>query len=166
VENTYFKIPRHRLEGESEVFNDIFSLPVGTEGEGHSDDTPIRLEQVTLVDFERLITYLYPMTLNYETYTQTWGFEEWISILRLATRWMMENVRKKAIRRLCSLRFPNEIEKIRCGRDYRYPPWVREGILEIVQRESPVVTEVEGQYLGLRDALRCAAAREFYRPRK
>ncbi|KIJ34357.1 hypothetical protein M422DRAFT_263671 [Sphaerobolus stellatus SS14] len=82
-----------------------------------------------------------------------------------ATRWMMENVRKKAIRRLCSLRLPDEIEKIRCGRDYRYPPWVRKGIFEIVQRESPVVTEVEGQYLGLRDALRCAAAREFYRPR-
>jgi hypothetical protein len=51
------------FERESPVFADMFSFPAGSlkEPEGNKDTSPVRLEQVKTVDFERLLGLLYPL---------------------------------------------------------------------------------------------------------
>ena len=62
VEDTHFKIPTMILEGESEVFKAMFTLPPspGEEVEGQSDDKPILLEGVKKDEFRSLLRLLYP----------------------------------------------------------------------------------------------------------
>jgi len=61
VEDNLFKVPtKHFLSG-SVFFGDIL-VQVSSEhdGDGLSDDKPIRLSNVTKVDFERLLGVMYP----------------------------------------------------------------------------------------------------------
>ena len=61
VEDNLFRVPtKHFLSG-SDFFGDIL-VQVSSEhdGDGLSDDKPIRLSNVTRVDFERLLGLMYP----------------------------------------------------------------------------------------------------------
>lgn len=62
VQNTLFRVPFEVFETRSEVFRDMFSLPVGavTATNGKSDDSPIVLEGVEAKDFKALLRLLYP----------------------------------------------------------------------------------------------------------
>lgn len=62
VEDTYFKVPTLVFEGESEVFNTMFTLPPppGENFEGQSDDRPIRLDGVKKEGFKLLMKLFYP----------------------------------------------------------------------------------------------------------
>ena len=102
-------------------------------------------------------------TTQYETFTASWGHQEWLSILRLASLWEMTEVRTQAIRRLDKLdSFPSPIAKLFCGKEFKYDPWVRAGIQTLVSRTEPL-SEEEGNELGMKDTIRCAAAREMIR---
>ena len=99
-------------------------------------------------------------TTNYATFMTSWSYNEWISILKLAAMWEMTEIRMMAIQRLNTInRFPSPVAQIEYGRKYGYAPWIREGISALVTRELPL-SESDGMELGIRDALRCAAARE------
>jgi hypothetical protein len=75
----------------------------------------------------------------------------------------MRDVRFQAIDKLQKIDgFPNPTDKIDAGRIFRYKPWIRDGFLKLVTREKPSLSEQEGSVLGLKDALRCASAREEY----
>jgi hypothetical protein len=62
VEDTLFRLPRRHFEEESEVFRDLFQLPVAenTSPDGHSDEQPLRLEGIKKGDFEQLLRVLFP----------------------------------------------------------------------------------------------------------
>ena len=57
MENELFKIPTNYLKQYSAIFNDMFALnPLPGAGvEGQSDETPIRLDGVSKIDFERFL---------------------------------------------------------------------------------------------------------------
>lgn len=61
MENKLFRVHRHFFTRESEVFRDMFSVPTGQDevAEGLSDDSPILLEGVQSVDFQRLLWLFY-----------------------------------------------------------------------------------------------------------
>ncbi len=63
VENRLFKVPRQIFIHQSQVFRDMFSLPVpeGTKADGTSDDKPLKLDGIAAVDFIRLLRYLIPI---------------------------------------------------------------------------------------------------------
>lgn len=62
VQDRLFRVPRHTLEAQSVVFQDMFSFPPppDAEVEGSSDEHPIRLDGVTVDEFRHLLKVLYP----------------------------------------------------------------------------------------------------------
>lgn len=55
-------MPRDTLESQSDVFRDLFLLPVQANGaEGYSDTNPIVLEGIQREEFQSLMKVLYPM---------------------------------------------------------------------------------------------------------
>ncbi|KAF8515522.1 hypothetical protein BU17DRAFT_93561 [Hysterangium stoloniferum] len=153
VEDQLFRVPAHMFESTSLIFRDMFSLAPGPsqEVEGQADGTPVRLEQVSVVDFERLLRLFYPMgpgsNLNFD-------MEEWCSIFHLADKWDMNDVRLHAIKTLDQTGIRNHPAlQINYGVKYKYNPWVYEGFCTLITREQSV-TEKEGGLLGLRDTVR------------
>ncbi|KAF8490041.1 hypothetical protein JB92DRAFT_2552525, partial [Gautieria morchelliformis] len=130
VENVLFKIPRYKFELDSPFFSGLFSLPPGSrQTDGYTDADPIIIPQVKSIDFERLLALLYPLTLEYKTFTDKWETAEWQSILRLATMWDMAQARSLAIQNLSKTLTP--IEKVVFGRKYDNPAWVLEGFTNL-----------------------------------
>jgi hypothetical protein len=62
VEDTLFRVPRCYFEQESEVFRDMFQLPVakGTTPDGCSDEQPLRLDGIVKEDFRQLLRVTFP----------------------------------------------------------------------------------------------------------
>lgn len=164
VGNTYFKIPQKELCLLSPVFDDLFTLPTSSIVEGVSDECPISLEKVSAIDFERLLTYLYPLTENSQN-TKEWSFDYWHSVLKLAHQYMMESTCSEVIRILDKISFPDPLTMIQCGLKFDYGPWVRHGYSELVMRRLPLSAQ-EAEMLGYENAIRCAAARECYQTNK
>jgi hypothetical protein len=63
VEGTLFKVPRQPFVRTSEVFHDMFALPIpeASSPEGSTDENPLFLEGVRKVDFHRLLKVIFPM---------------------------------------------------------------------------------------------------------
>ncbi|TFL05240.1 hypothetical protein BDV98DRAFT_500720, partial [Pterulicium gracile] len=113
----------------SSVFNDMFSLPQSDGADGESDDKPILLDGVEAVDFERFLNVLYPL---YVTLAQSETlFDEWISILHLATMWRFADIRQLAIQNLTNYvsALPS-LRKISLGSQYSVQSWFLEGCIE------------------------------------
>ncbi|GJJ12610.1 hypothetical protein Clacol_006853 [Clathrus columnatus] len=164
VENTYYKVPRRKLCLSSSVFQDLFSLPPDSSfpAEGESDEHPIILQGISNIDFERLLTYLYPLTNEYTHFTKEWNFDYWHSILKVAHTYMMDDICTQIIDALSTMSFPDPLTMIRCGLKFNHPTWIRQGYSELVFRSCPLTVE-EAQALGLENSILCAAARETYR---
>jgi len=84
-----------------------------------------------------------------------------MSILSIADRFMMEEVKKDALKSLQMISaLIKSVDKIIAG--YKFlPQWVREGYKELIIRDEPLTPD-EGSILGLKHSLLCAAAREQY----
>ncbi|KAH6906479.1 hypothetical protein BKA70DRAFT_409548 [Coprinopsis sp. MPI-PUGE-AT-0042] len=140
VENVLYRVARERFEAFSPVFRDMFAMPPPAPRaetgerytvEGQSLESPIVLEGYKTVDFERLLTLLYPRgdSLPGELpplHTK----EDWTSILKLASAWEMEKIRSLAISKLAWVGLTS-MEKIRLGREYRVANWFSEGVSEL-----------------------------------
>ncbi|KAF8508864.1 hypothetical protein BU17DRAFT_56511, partial [Hysterangium stoloniferum] len=140
-----FKVPTYKLTLLSSTFEDMFTLKLPAledkyVAEGLPDDKPILLPQVDPVDFVRLLALLYPLT-EYETYTSTWRYPEWFSILKLAHKYEMDPVVVQAQRNLQRIdEFPSSVVKIECGRKYDHPVWVGAGFRELITRAEPLLS--------------------------
>jgi hypothetical protein len=62
VEGILFRVPRHHFIEQSEVFRDMFNLPVATDTvpDGLSDEQPLRLGGVKETDFRQLLRVMFP----------------------------------------------------------------------------------------------------------
>jgi hypothetical protein len=61
VESKLFKVPRRYFEKNSNIWRDVFTLPLGNnQAEGSSDENPIRLESISSIDFQGLLRVMYP----------------------------------------------------------------------------------------------------------
>jgi hypothetical protein len=61
VEDKLYRVPRHGFTQNSDVFEDMFTLPQSSDGaEGQSDSNPIVLPSCTQSEFESLLEVLYP----------------------------------------------------------------------------------------------------------
>lgn len=63
VENQLFKVPRRNFAEESEVFANMFKLPLpdgqDTDQDGSSDDRPLRLDGIQKTDFIQLLRVMF-----------------------------------------------------------------------------------------------------------
>ncbi|KAF9030663.1 hypothetical protein BDP27DRAFT_1349036 [Rhodocollybia butyracea] len=109
VEDVLYKIPRAKLVDESKVFETMFSLPLGENNasEGLVDDNPIHLEQLAKKDWSDLVP--------------DFTLDEWVSVLELATKYDMTNIRKGAIDRIAV--FNDPARKVKIARRLRIPSY-------------------------------------------
>ncbi|KAJ3536482.1 hypothetical protein NMY22_g6020 [Coprinellus aureogranulatus] len=139
VERVVYRVPKHGLEECSSVFRDMFSLPQGepnaqgTTGmkEGDSDENPITLVGCTIGEFKCLINVLYPLLGKIPQLSK----EEWACIeARKALGYACRgyHVAKLAIEKLNGFSL-NLLEKIKLGKEYGVPQWLREGYTSLVQ---------------------------------
>jgi hypothetical protein len=68
VEGCLFKVPRGPFERNSEVFQDMFRLPVpeNTVPDGSSDEHPLRLDGVKKNDFRQLLKVMFPGSVCFD----------------------------------------------------------------------------------------------------
>ncbi|KAF8515523.1 hypothetical protein BU17DRAFT_93562 [Hysterangium stoloniferum] len=157
VENQLVRVPRHMFISSSPVFEGMFSLPAGpgNEVEGQTDATPIQLDEVSVQDFECLLELLYP-TVIFPEFT----LRQWSSILHLAKKWDMADIRRCAIKTLDKSDLSSHpLIQIDYGKKYDNPSWIREGFITLISREESL-TASEMEQLGWTDAAKCAHARE------
>jgi hypothetical protein len=62
IEGTLFRVPRHHFIEQSEVFRDMFELPVASDTvpDGSSDEQPLELGGVSRTDFKQLLRVMFP----------------------------------------------------------------------------------------------------------
>jgi len=141
VEKKLFRIPTYLLANESQVFEGLFTLPPpdGDNVEGSTPSNPIILpDEFRCEDFKNLMKALYPRSFSLRLFLST---SEWISVLKLSTKWYFLDLRAMAISELERMQELPSIEKITLGRKNRIYSWVIEGFYELVQRDGTITDE-------------------------
>ncbi|KAH6908554.1 hypothetical protein BKA70DRAFT_1562605 [Coprinopsis sp. MPI-PUGE-AT-0042] len=155
VEEKLYSIPTSFLKQQSEAFAGMFSLDNCSEG--LSDDSPIFLEGYKSADFDSLLKVLIPRPLA--TSLPNLSKEEWISTLKLATVWQMEEIRTVSISKLSEMNIP-AIEKVTLAREYHVASWFREGIEALADDAHAVKIEELAALLGWETTARIFAIRD------
>ncbi|KAH7916587.1 hypothetical protein BJ138DRAFT_289051 [Hygrophoropsis aurantiaca] len=158
VEDTLFRVPRHPFIDGSDLFRQMFELPVpdGAQEDGSSDEHPLRLEQIKQTEFRQLLKVLFPDYTRSKKLPKS--FAEWRSVLRLSTMWGFDNARDQAIKSIGAMTM-DPVDKISLAKDYDVDEWLVPAIHDLVKRKEPIgVKDVEK--LGLDLALKVAAIRE------
>ncbi|KAF9256689.1 hypothetical protein L218DRAFT_827212, partial [Marasmius fiardii PR-910] len=162
VEGELFKVPKRPfIENPNSPFSNMFSLllpgnlntDTAIEGEGTSEENPIILEQVQKVEFERFLTVLllnppFRATNLFENMT----IEEWISLLKLSTRWNFVALRKLATHYLSVKKGFTNIDRIVLAREYGVDFWFVEGILKSASSDTEI-SHFDAARLGLQTTM-------------
>ncbi|KAH6867904.1 hypothetical protein BKA70DRAFT_1579029 [Coprinopsis sp. MPI-PUGE-AT-0042] len=152
VEGVVFQLPKYRFVEESDVF---MGMVVGDKA-----DESIELD-VDLVDFEGFLKAFLPRASSMYDAKPTLTKKEWISVLKLSTLWLFNDLRKFAISQLHWL-ITDPIERICLAKEYIVYDWLLEGCEDVVLRllyfddpdgESMTLTAQEGQRIGMDVAL-------------
>ncbi|KAK0454494.1 hypothetical protein EV421DRAFT_1757214 [Armillaria borealis] len=161
VEDELFRAPRYQFIKHSETFKAMFTLPQADADavEGNTDDKPIHLYGVSKIDFERLLNFMYPLDILLAEKRKR-PLEEWISILKLSTMWVMTEIRDSAISHMMERHLEIEvIKRITLGRSHDVPALVRSGLVTLVNQDGGV-TEQQARLLGWETALRIQWVRD------
>ncbi|KAK0241291.1 hypothetical protein EDD85DRAFT_818326 [Armillaria nabsnona] len=154
-----FRAPRYQFIKHSDTFRAMFTLPQADADavEGNTDDKPIHLYGVDKIDFERLLNFMYPLDIPP---VLTRPLNEWISILKLSTMWVMTEIRNSAISHIMQRHQDVEVvERITLGRRLEVPALVRSGLVTLVNQDGGV-TEQQARLLGWETALRIQWVRD------
>ncbi|KAG2006793.1 hypothetical protein CC2G_014539 [Coprinopsis cinerea AmutBmut pab1-1] len=131
---------------------DRFSWSVSQATGQHGSDIPcIKLEGVEWEDFKSFLKALVPKSPFIES-KPTLTKSEWISVLKLSTRWYFNDLRKVAIDELSEVEM-DPIQRVCLAKAYHVYDWLLEGYEELVEREDPI-TEEEGEKIGMGVALK------------
>ncbi|KAK0494930.1 hypothetical protein EDD18DRAFT_288587 [Armillaria luteobubalina] len=137
VEKQLFRVARHLFVNTSEVFSTMFSLPQENVGvvDGSDDEHPLVLQGVESADFENILEALVA-----QQRTATLDQRGWLSVLKLATMWGMQDVRRLAIKELTKLRM-TDVDRVVYGKDYAVVDWVISGYWDLANRKTTISTE-------------------------
>ncbi|KAH6907054.1 hypothetical protein BKA70DRAFT_1105019, partial [Coprinopsis sp. MPI-PUGE-AT-0042] len=152
VEGVVFQLPKYRFMEESEEFMGMVV--------GDKPGEPIELD-VALEDFEGFLKAFLPRASAMYAERPTLSQDEWISVLKLSTLWLFNDLRKLAITHL-SLTEMDAIDRICLAKEYKVYDWLLQGYEQIVERlltlddpdgEPMTLTAEEGQRIGMEVAL-------------
>ncbi|KAJ6625177.1 hypothetical protein B0H10DRAFT_1942763 [Mycena sp. CBHHK59/15] len=176
VENQLFKIHRHFLVKESDVFRWMFLCPPGSsDPDGASDVRAIPLPGVTAAELEALLDFFYTECV---TITRRWEFQRneaqmqaWIDLLSIATRFDFQRLRECAIGAIEHNLWPgtprrfesiDPIKQIVLAEKHDIPHWLPIAYAALCQRPNPL-EEWEAEQIGYRKTTLLARAREAVR---
>ncbi|KAJ7878119.1 hypothetical protein B0H14DRAFT_2342110 [Mycena olivaceomarginata] len=171
VGNRLFKVHRHFLVKESEVFHWMFACPSGSSGpDGFSDDRAIPLLGVTPVEFGALLDYFYEEKFQ----RHRAAMQEWIDLLAISTRFDFQRIREDAIDAIEHSRWPpisplgwrkqtiDPIDQIVLAEKNDIRHWLPIAYALICERGNSL-EEWEAEKLGARKTALLARAREAIR---
>ncbi|KAJ7118423.1 hypothetical protein C8R43DRAFT_901562 [Mycena crocata] len=170
VENQRFKVHRHFLVQESDVFKWMFICPPGSgEPDGSTDERPILLPGVTAMEFETLLDFFY--TEKFQRHDAL--MEEWIELLAISTRFDFQRLRECAIDAIDHSRWRMQrpwnrrisidpIEQIILAEKHDIPHWLPTAYALMCERSHPL-EEWEAEKIGYRKTTLLARAREAVR---
>ncbi|KAH6893978.1 hypothetical protein BKA70DRAFT_1320177 [Coprinopsis sp. MPI-PUGE-AT-0042] len=145
VRNSRFQLPLYRFVDESEYFAAEYKLSDATK-EGYAQDV-IDLD-VDLQDFERFLKVFLPRSPTAYHSKPSLTQAEWISVLKLSTKWQFNDLRKKAIEALHSPTSGGpsltSIELAILAKEFNVPNWLLEGYKGLIQ-EMLSLEEKEGK---------------------
>jgi hypothetical protein len=118
----------------------------------------IRLENVSALDFERLLSILYPPIIGEHRAT----LSEWISILQLSTRWLFDDIRSLAIKELATFDDIDPVQKVAIALQNDIPEWLHPSYMALCERPKPLTID-EARQLGVEVVAQLACAREIFR---
>ncbi|TFK23598.1 hypothetical protein FA15DRAFT_593953, partial [Coprinopsis marcescibilis] len=78
--------------------------------------------------------------------------DEWISVLRLSTRWFFGEMREVAIRKLTEMEM-DPVDRVCLGKELHIHTWLLTGYEDLVARIE-IITEEEAERIGWRAALK------------
>ncbi|KAK2463068.1 hypothetical protein APHAL10511_004723 [Amanita phalloides] len=160
VEDTLFKLDLSVLHAKSPVFR-IIVPPVydgRTRYTGFDDKHPFVLREISAIDFERLLWVLYPLK---DSTKQPATVEDWLSILKLSTKFQIDDIRPLAASNLHSTPI-DPIRKITIWDEYHLDPKLLiSSYVALCQRTEPLTLSMT-MALGLKNFTRLAAARDIY----
>ncbi|KAF8271080.1 hypothetical protein EI94DRAFT_1721294 [Lactarius quietus] len=161
VERTLYRVHRFFFIRDSSWFEDRlpYPQPPGDTGEG-TENNPLVLEDVSKTDFERLLWVFY--NPKYSLYDAS--IKEWTSILKLAHRWDLIEVKELAVRGLESHHDQiSALQKVVLYQTYDVDrKHLQAAFTDLTVRDDSITIE-EGRLLGLDTCVQLARAREFAR---
>ncbi|RPD60640.1 hypothetical protein L227DRAFT_575239 [Lentinus tigrinus ALCF2SS1-6] len=155
VENTLFRVHRYFLERDSTFFKDFFQKMLG-HGAGRTDDTAVRLKDVSRREFECLLAFLY----NGPSSAQSASILNLVLLLSTASALSFPAARAHAISALDAASPPlDPVERVFLAEKYAIPAWLRPAYVALCSR-AHALEDAEAEVLGLQTMARLARARE------
>ncbi|KDQ56434.1 hypothetical protein JAAARDRAFT_132540, partial [Jaapia argillacea MUCL 33604] len=150
VNNTLYKIHRYFLQRDSDVLSERINWDALTGGGALSDGSAeyhsLQLENINAIEFDRFLSTLYPFYVN----RPFRRFDEWTSVLRLASMWNFALIRELAIEQPSEVASP--VDKVVLGRQYTVTQWLVPAFVDLAKRDTPLNLG-EGRRLGMEDAI-------------
>ncbi|KAF8627644.1 hypothetical protein AX15_004338 [Amanita polypyramis BW_CC] len=112
-----------------------------------SNERPYRIGGVSQADFDRLLACLYPAELMFE---DNRTLEDWTTILKLASRWGFDSLRKRAVSEIDNLASP--VDRVVLGHEYSISEFLLPAYLALCQSSIPL-SEEEGDRLGMKNVI-------------
>jgi len=110
--------------------------PNGEKTEGSDPSNPIILpHEYRSIDFRNLMKALYPLSVSLRL---SLSKSEWISVLKLSTKWYFVKLRTMAIAELERMAELTSVEKIVLGRKVKISSWIISGFAELIFRENTI----------------------------
>ncbi|RDB17451.1 hypothetical protein Hypma_001595 [Hypsizygus marmoreus] len=145
VEDRLFMVPKYHFAKTTDFFSPLF------QGDGI-----VRLDDVSKADFTALLKLFYPLYLESPVLLTQ---DEWVSILKLATKWTMIDIRQMAIIHLPESETMPPVDRIVLAKSCSVVEWLQPAYTKLVQRpESMSVKEAEN--LGLDVAIKLCRVQE------
>ncbi|KAJ2918301.1 hypothetical protein MD484_g2112, partial [Candolleomyces efflorescens] len=164
-EGRVFRVPKYRFISDSEVFATKFGLNSDSPSDSSDafevvDETQptsnviVELD-VSANDFRNFLKALYP---RYPEKTRGLSKDEWLSVLRLSTKWYFNDFRKRAIDNLTAFDL-DPVEKVDLGTQFNVSSWLKSGFRELVKR-TDIITVEDARRIGLETAIKVYGIRD------
>ncbi|KAG6908822.1 hypothetical protein DXG01_003175 [Tephrocybe rancida] len=159
VEDALYRVPTHLFRSETTFFDGILDAP----SHGSSEKNLV-CDDVAKADFRALLKFLYPITF---TLVRTLSDSEWISVLKVSTKWSMLEIRHLAIEHLSSAPLAL-VDRIVLAKECFILSWLRSAYLTLMDAKSELshYDIVTMEKLGLESSFKLHCAREFALPRR
>ncbi|KAH6893989.1 hypothetical protein BKA70DRAFT_796513 [Coprinopsis sp. MPI-PUGE-AT-0042] len=163
-----FQLPKARFISDSNFFAAEHGIPADCDVENGGAGKIIQLE-VGLDEFESFLKVFDPGYPSHHRYHDDISLEEWVSVLKLSSKWLFNNLRNEAIAKISA--FPiTPIQRILLARQYSIPSWIIGAYIGIIAGMCnslgypQLLPQEEAKLLGLDVALELSniALRRFY----
>ncbi|OSC96441.1 hypothetical protein PYCCODRAFT_1356158, partial [Trametes coccinea BRFM310] len=132
VQGTLFSIPRQYLECDSETFRTMFTLPQPNGAvEGRSEGHPLELRGLDVSEFKEFLRVLTARDVMWKDSNLRHVPSSWIPVLKLATMWQFDEIRKRAIE---YLRLEDPVTRAMLARQYNIRGWLTKALWELSHR--------------------------------